>query len=204
MNCINCGAPLRPEEEKCSYCGTLTPYGERVSKERKQKEIQYAREAVRLREDKARFKYVPVLFVLVFYACTMMFYGPLWYISRANALNNLSDSDGKKLSKKLCVFYAFLCIAVYIFPSEAENYGMASEDTVSNYWLAALIFAAGLSVWMAFRARNILREYAGGFSNNLFGLPFDPFALLLFVIGPLYLQFEVNRMIKRGLLKLKI
>ncbi len=221
MNCTSCGAPISSDEEKCSYCGTITPYGEKMNEARRKERLRQERqehEAEELRRkaaqesdfkrqerlSRAKFKYVPVLFVIVFYALTGMLYGPYWYISRASSLNNLSESGGKKLSKWLCVFYAVLCVAVFMFPSQAEEYGISATDDASNYWVFALVFAVVLSVWLAFRTRTILNEYAGGFKNNIFGLPFDPFSILLFIAGPLYLQFEVNRMIKRGLLSPKI
>ena len=225
MNCTSCGAPLKSDEEICSYCGSATPYGEMMTELRKQEELrskkeeqeaEYQRrkkeleaerilqEQERFRLDRARFKYVPILFVPVFYGLTMFLYGPYWYISRAKSLNNLSDTDGIKLNKWLCVFYALLCICLFLFPSTAEEYGITTEDNISDYWAVALIFAVGLSVWLAFRVRKILMTYAGGFSKNIFGLPFDPLVILLFIIGPLYLQFEVNRLIKLGLLKPKL
>ena len=225
MNCTNCGAPLLPNEEKCSYCGSSTPYGEMMTEVRKQEKLRADKEELkaelkvqqkereierlmqekeRMRLDRARFKHVPILLMPVLYGLTMFFYGPYWYISRANSLNNLSASKGKKINKWLCVFYALLCIVVFFFPNEAEEYGITTEDPISDYWFMALIFAVGLSVWLAFRVRTILHDYAGGFSRNIFGLSFDPFIIMLFIAGPVYLQFEINRMIKRGLLSPKI
>ena len=34
MKCANCGAPLGNTDEVCAYCETVTPYGERVRRNR--------------------------------------------------------------------------------------------------------------------------------------------------------------------------
>ena len=219
MNCKSCGAPLMDNEEYCSYCGTITPYGEECYEHRKFQEIMENVEAERLKREQEKLKtelakaeqrkqhlasdqqresikfpYVPILLVPVMYVCTFMVYGLYWYISRANSLNALNT--GKKLNKWLCVFYALLCIGVFFFPSEATKYGYPAGSTANNYWGLVFLFAVGLSVWMAFRAHNILRRYSRERGFNVF-------AILLVFIGPIYLQWEVNKLLRLGILKSK-
>lgn len=220
MNCRNCGAPLLQEQETCSYCGTITPYGELCEAERrrdkvrqeieaekvkreeeKQRQIQ---EAGRFREEeakreRAKFRYVPLWLCPVLYVCTFMIYGLYWYISRAGSLNALET--GKKLNKWLCVSYAVLCIALVLFPGTAERYGITSDGQAGTYWGISMYFAIGLSVWLAFRSHNILRRYSSKYYVPKWS--FNPFVILLAFVGPLYLQYEVNSLIRKGILKAK-
>ena len=53
-----------------------------------------------------------------------------------------------------------------------------------------------MSTWLAFRVRRILRDYAEKYidmyeAENITA----PSGLALFVFGPLYLQYSINRMI---------
>ena len=125
MNCNSCGAQLQAEEEYCSYCGNITPYGRELADERKKDRLlrglkteKQPQQSEQQRE-RIKFRYVPILLVPVLYVCTYTLYGLYWYISRADSLNALNAE--KKLNKWMCVFYAFLCIAVSFFPEDSEG-----------------------------------------------------------------------------------
>ena len=117
MNCQNCGAPLKAEDELCEYCGTMTQYGMTMLEERKRLEREeHRRHAL---ENLPKFKYVPMPMVIALCILTLGCYAPYWYITRTASLKSLTDS--KNFPVWAAVIFVIAWGLVVILPSGEEN-----------------------------------------------------------------------------------
>ena len=91
MKFANCGAPLGNTDEVCAYCGTVTPYGEKLRAELSRKAME---EEIRIRQkESARRRRIvekistvrkpPIVIMIVLYIITFGYYSPYWYCRRS-------------------------------------------------------------------------------------------------------------------------
>ena len=204
MKCASCGAPLEVEMEQCPYCGSSTPYGEFLQKAKLQgrqdaekKEMAQARLSSR-----PRMKYVSGAFVPLLYFFTIGWYAPIWYALRLRPLNELNPPA--KMPAWAVGLYNLLWMCVIILPNWEEELGLMEEQG-EQLFNAALGTAIALSVWLAFRARSILQGYAAKFLEGSVAVhAVAPSNILLVLFGPMYLQCQVNTMIRMELLASQI
>ena len=196
MNCSGCGAPLELTDEKCQYCGKITPYGEKMFKERKKKEKQLEL------ENMPAMKYASITAIAFLYVITFGYYSPYWFASRANSLNGLNSET--KFPTWAAWLYLALSFAVFMLPSEYETFGL--DDETGNNVLSVLMLALMIfSVCLSLIARKILRQYASSFSGRDIAVQsIAPSIIMILICGPVYVQFHVNKLIKSKLLAPKI
>ena len=194
MICKHCGAPLEFNEEKCSYCGSITPYG--LEKLKHEVKIEKNQEKI---NQLPKMKYSNIISSIVIYVCTFFIYSPYWYFSRADSLNKLTD---KKLNKWIACLFLILYLTAIFMPKGPRIEGeISQEQEIFNYLMYAIM---GLSIWLALRVRAILRKYAADCNKTEIALLTAPSIILLVLFGPLYLQYSINKMIKINLLSPEI
>lgn len=198
--CVNCGAPLEAEAEKCPYCGTVTPYGESMLEENRKKQREQERK--RMLENLPKIKFVSLPFMILVYIFTFFGYAPYWYATRTKTLNSL-ESDSK-LPKWAVAAYALLWCVMVIVPGSESEIGI-SESISQQIFNVSLGLAMTISVWLAFITRNILQAHASDYMNRNDAVnTIAPSGVMLILFGPLYLQTQINRMLKMELLAPKI
>ena len=200
MNCTNCGAPLKVDDEKCQYCGSITPYGEQKLQERRQheREEQQRQSAANL----PAMKYVSMTFAVCVYLITFGYYAPYWYATRIAQLNGLGTS--KKFPAWAAGVFGLACLGMFILPGWEGYFGVTEEfsQEVVNYSLG---IAFVVSVYLAFAVRGMLQEHAAKFMDRGAAVQtIAPSGLSLVLFGPLYLQACINRMIAMKMLAPKI
>ena len=198
--CVNCGAPLEAGAEKCPYCGTVTPYGESLLEEKRTQQREQERK--RMLENLPKIKFVSLPFIILVYIFTFFGYAPYWYATRMKTLNSL-ESDSK-LPKWAVAVYALLWAVMVIVPGSESEIGI-SEAISQQIFNISLGLAMTLSVWLAFITRNILQAHASNYMNRNDAVnTIAPSGVMLIIFGPLYLQTQINRMLKMELLAPKI
>lgn len=198
--CINCGAPLEAGTEKCPYCGTITKYGESHLEEK----LNHQREQERRKilENLPKIKFVSLPFMILVYIFTFFGYAPYWYATRMNTLNSLESES--KLPKWAVGVYALLWAVMVIVPGYEADIGI-SESLSQQIFNVSLGLAMTLSVWLAFITRNILQAHASKFmERNAVVQIIASSGVMLVLFGPLYIQTQVNRMLKMEMLAPKI
>ena len=84
--------------------------------------------------------------------------------------------------------------------SVGQNLGLSEEDVQDCFNLLSLAIFL-LSIWLSFKARNILQLYASRYlEKSVTVLSIAPSGLMIFFFGPLYLQAQINKMIAMELL----
>ena len=196
MKCATCGAPLEAGMERCPYCGSTTSYGETLLEEKvRQKQDEEKRRRL---ENLPRMKYVSGAFIPILYFCTFAWYAPLWYGLRLRALNALNPPD--TMPAWGVALYNLLWIAVFFLPNSDGLLGL-SQGQWQSYFDTALGVAIVLSVWLAFKARSILQGYAAkSMEAGVAVHTVAPSNVLLILFGPMYLQYQINKMISMDLL----
>ena len=198
--CVNFGAPLDAGAEKCPYCGTVTPYGESMLAEKKIHQSEQERK--RMLENLPKIKFVSLPFMILVYIFTFFGYAPYWYATRMKTLNSL-ESDSK-LPKWAIAVYALLWCVMVIVPGSESDIGI-SESLSQQIFSVSLGLAMTISVWLAFITRNILQAHASNYMNRNDAVnTIAPSGVMLILFGPLYLQTQINRMLKMELLAPKI
>lgn len=198
--CVNCGAPLEAGAEKCPYCGTVTPYGESMLEENRKKQREQERK--RMLENLPKIKFVSLPFMILVYIFTFFGYAPYWYATRMKTLNSL-ESDSK-LPKWAIAAYALLWCVMVIVPGSESEIGI-SESISQQIFNVSLGLAMTISVWLAFITRNILQAHASNYiERNVAVQTIAASGTMLVLFGPLYLQTQINRMLKMELLAPKI
>lgn len=197
MKCQGCGAPLGIEDRECAYCGKVTPYGERLLEERRIRKQEKARQwklkcerrkqERELEEERRRnmpaMPCVPLPVCAVMYVITLGLWSSYWYITRSFPLNRMKSED--KLPLWLALVYPLLCFGIFFLLLGHENVGINASEAKALF-AADTMLCYGVSAWLAWQARKILRSYLAE------AAPSD-WTLALF--GPLYLQYTVNKII---------
>lgn len=198
--CVNCGAPLEAGAEKCPYCGTVTKYGESMLEENRKKQLEQERR--KMLENLPKIKFVALPFMILVYIFTFFGYAPYWYATRMNTLNSL-ESDSK-LPKWAVGLYALFWAVMVIVPGWEADIGI-SESFGQQVFSVSMGLAMTISVWLAFITRNILQSHASNYmdSNDAVNT-IAPSGTMLVLFGPLYLQMQINEMLKKELLAPKI
>ena len=198
MNCQNCGAPLKAEDELCEYCGTMTQYGMTMLQERKRLEQEeHRRHAL---ENLPKFKYVPMPMVIALCILTLGCYAPYWYITRTASLKSLTDS--KNFPVWAAVIFVIAWGLVVILPSGEEENASELLQWANNCAVWGALIA---SIYLAFAVRKILLAYAVKFMQADIAVEsIAPSGVKLALFGAIYLQSCVNKMIKMKLLAPKI
>ena len=198
--CVNCGAPLEADAEKCPYCGTVTQYGEANLEEKKKHEREQERK--KILDNLPKIKFVGLPFMICVYIFTFFGYAPYWYATRMQTLNSL-ESDSK-LPKWAVAVYALLWAVMIIVPGYEADIGI-TESISQQIFNISLGLAMTLSVWLAFITRNILQAHASNFmERNAAVNTIASSGVMLVLFGPLYLQVQVNRMLRMEMLAPKI
>lgn len=198
--CVNCGAPLEANAEKCPYCGTITKYGESHLEEKRMQEREQERK--RQLDNLPKIKFVGLPFMICVYIFTFFGYAPYWYATRMNTLNSL-ESDSK-LPKWAVGVYALLWAVMVIVPGWERDLGI-TESISQQIFNISFGLAMTLSVWLAFITRNILQAHASKFTErNVAVQIIASSGVMLVLFGPLYIQTQVNRMLKMEMLAPKI
>ena len=198
--CVNCGAPLEADAEKCPYCGTVTQYGEANIEEKKKHEREQERK--KILDNLPKIKFVGLPFMICVYIFTFFGYAPYWYATRMQTLNSL-ESDSK-LPKWAVAVYALLWAVMIIVPGYEADIGI-TESISQQIFNISLGLAMTLSVWLAFITRNILQAHASNFmERNAAVNTIASSGVMLVLFGPLYLQVQVNRMLRMEMLAPKI
>ena len=201
MKCNACGAPLEAGQEKCTYCGTLTPYGEEKFKQREAQKIEAERQQ-RL-DSLPAMKFVPASATVLLYIFTGTFYSPYWYAVRMKSLNSLGTKA--KLQAWAVGVFAVLMFATFMLPSYDLTASGISEELSENIYNTVLSLLILVSGWLAYSVKNILQEHAAQFigkTNAVQSIANSNLMLILF--GPAYLQLQVNKMIKMNMFAPKI
>lgn len=198
--CVNCGAPLEAGAEKCPYCGTVTKYGESMLEENRKKQLEQKRK--KMLENLPKIKFVALPFMILVYIFTFFGYAPYWYATRMNTLNSL-ESDSK-LPKWAVGLYALFWAVMVIVPGWEADIGI-SESLGQQVFSVSMGLAMTISVWLAFITRNILQAHASNFIDRNDAVnTIAPSGVMLVLFGPLYLQTQINEMLKKELLAPKI
>ena len=176
MNCKHCGAPLKPDENVCPYCGASVVSESAANNVKKNS------------EPLAKMKYVSGALVILLSCITFGIYPIYWLCSRKNALNNLTPDE--KISDGLfwscIILYAATIVLIVI---DSNIYGITNFIS----WIVWL--------FLVFNIRKILRAYASRHIDKATALMLvAPSGVLLFFFGTIYLQFQINKMIKAELL----
>lgn len=196
MKCATCGAPLEAGMERCPYCGSTTSYGETLLEEKvRQKQDEEKRRRL---ENLPRMKYVSGAFIPILYFCTFGWYAPIWYGLRLRSLNELNPPD--TMPAWGVALYNLMWMSVFFLPNSGEQFGLTQEQWQS-FFNTALGVAIVLSVWLAFKARSILQGYAAkSMEAGVAVHTVAPSNVLLILFGPMYLQYQINKMISMDLL----
>ena len=196
MKCATCGAPLEAGMEHCPYCGSTTSYGETLLEEKvRQKKDEEKRRQL---EGLPRMKYISGAFIPILYFCTFAWYAPIWYGLRLRSLNALNPPD--TMPAWGVALYNLLWISVFLLPNSGERFGLTQEQWQS-FFNTALGVMIVLSVWLAFKARSILQGYAAkSLEVSVVVHTVAPSNVLLILFGPMYLQYQINKMISMELL----
>ena len=198
--CVNCGAPLEAGAEKCPYCGTVTPYGESMLEEKKIQQREQERK--RMLENLPKIKFVSLPFMILVYIFTFFGYAPYWYATRIKTLNSLESES--KLPKWAIAVYALLWCVMVIVPGSESDIGI-SESLSQQIFNVSMGLSMMISVWLAFITRNILQAHASNYiEGNVAVQTIAASGTMLVLFGPLYLQTQINRMLKMELLAPKI
>ncbi|MBQ6112114.1 MAG: zinc ribbon domain-containing protein [Synergistaceae bacterium] len=198
--CVNCGAPLEAGAEKCPYCGTVTPYGESMLEEKKIHQREQERK--RMLENLPKIKFVSLPFMILVYIFTFFGYAPYWYATRIKTLNSLESES--KLPKWAIAVYALLWCVMVIVPGSESDIGI-SESLSQQIFNVSMGLSMMISVWLAFITRNILQAHASNYiEGNVAVQTIAASGTMLVLFGPLYLQTQINRMLKMELLAPKI
>mgnify|MGYP000849951039 FL=1 len=196
MICQHCGAPLETGVELCPFCGSPTPYDEMLLDEKIQRKQALQRK--KKLEGLAAIKHVSGLSLPFLWIATLGIYSPVWYLTRAQSLNRMNSP--KKLPLLAALLQLALCLGVLILPGSWEEMGVDAE-TASTY--NNCVFGASflLSIWLAFRVKDILWAHASQYLEKAVVVhTIAPSVTLLVVFGPLYLQTQINKMIFMELL----
>lgn len=191
MNCKHCGAALPAGAERCEYCGAATPHAaDNLEKILRQKK----------RAGLGSMKRVPGGMLFFLYVFSLGIYSGVWYMLRSNSLNRLYP----RLRFPFWGACLHLCLVLaWFFLSQDEvqsSLGLSEEDARRCF---NLLFPAlgGLSIWLSFKARSILQNYAAQYvEKSVVVLSIAPSGLMTVFFGPLYLQLQVNKMIDMELL----
>ncbi len=117
-------------------------------------------------------------------------------------LNSLESES--KLPKWAIALYALLWCAMVIIPGSESDIGI-SESISQQIFNISLGLAMTISVWLAFITRNILQAHASNYMEGNDAVnTIAPSGVMLILFGPLYLQTQINRMLKMELLAPKI
>ncbi len=188
MNCKHCGAPLGKEDSKCSYCGSDVVLPKKAAEVSSSGSGSNKKKAY---ENTKRLKHVSSVFLI--YLFTLGSYSAFWYGLRLKSLNQLSDKV--KLDPLTPLLYLLSFAAMFVLPDYMPE---LAEETYS--YVMAVPFC--LSVWLAFRVRSILQDYASNYMNKSTVVEVvAPSAFMTFCFGALYLQLQINKMIKIELLE---
>ena len=196
MICQHCGAPLEAGIELCSFCGSPTPYDEMLLDEKIQRKqaLQRKKKLAGL----AAIKHVSDLSLPFLWIATMGIYSPVWYLTRAQSLNRLNSP--KKLPACATIVQLVLYLGALSLPGAWEGIGVDAE-TASAYNHCVFGASFFLSIWLAFRVKDILWAHASQYLEKAVVVhTIAPSVPLLVVFGPLYLQTQINKMIFMELL----
>ena len=186
FNCKHCGAPLMTgNEEHCPYCGCLI--------EHEQKQTKNQNQEIKRRENISKMKYVSEAAIITISIFTAGIYGIYWYITRRKSFNNLVE--GMKFPDVGFIIYLGGWVMVFILANlpEAESY-----DSLGS--IAYLVSLCG-AVYTAFSVKKILREYAARYLEAGTAVSLvAPSDIALFLFGYIYLQIQINKMIKADIL----
>ena len=198
MNCQNCGAPLKAEDEVCEYCSTMTQYGMTMLQERKRLEQEeHRRHAL---ENLPKIKYVPTPFVIAACILTLGCYAPYWYATRITSLRDLAHD--KKFPVWAAMIFVIAWGLVVLLPSGEEENASELLQLVNNCAVWGALLA---SVYLAFSVRKILLAYAAKFMEADIAVEsIAPSGVKLALFGAIYLQSCINKMIKMKILAPKL
>ena len=153
-------------------------------------------------ENLPKIKFVSLPFMIIVYIFTFFGYAPYWYATRMKTLNSLESES--KLPKWAIAVYALLWCVMVIVPGSESDIGI-SESLSQQIFSVSLGLAMTISVWLAFITRNILQAHASNYMNRNDAVnTIAPSGVMLILFGPLYLQTQINRMLKMELLAPKI
>ncbi|MBR2209282.1 MAG: DUF4234 domain-containing protein [Synergistaceae bacterium] len=186
LNCKTCGAPLKGDEEHCPYCGSFIEYEDRP-KTKKEKE----------HKNLPQIKYASEIFIITVSIFTLGIYGLYWYISRRKSFNALSE--GVKFPDIGLVIYVIGWMMFLAFSSsDAQDVDPDNAESLAGYgylviWIGAL--------WLSFGIKKILKDYLTKTCKDEAILKVIAFSdLMIFCFGYIYLQMQINKMIKAELL----
>ena len=192
MICQHCGAPLENGLELCPFCGSPTPYEATLLDEKIRRKQEAQRK--KMLDGLSSMKHVSGFSLPFLYIVTMGLYGPLWYLMRVGALNRLTSS------KKLPLLPALLHLAAFLGLWILPNMEPAPEyfDLLYRCCFSTTFF---LSIWLALRVRGMLQSHAAQYLEKSVAVrAIAPSVVLLVLLGPLYLQTQVNKMMSMELL----
>ena len=207
MKCESCGAPLNAGDEVCEYCGTVTPYGEELNNEliRKLKEKELSRRLGKIEQHRKILEKMPAVHkvsipvISLLYIITFGYYSHYWYYRWTGFISILSTKH--KFLPSIIAGYVWSGIAFLFLPHFHTKIGLTYEQ---GHFIWSCIFYGlpVMSAWIAFRVRKILRDYAEMFVDRTEAeLIAAPEGILLFMFGPLYLQYSINKMIDANMFK---
>ena len=187
LNCKTCGAPLKGDEEHCPYCGSFIDYEDRPKK----------KESEREHKNLPQIKHASEIFIITVSIFTLGIYGIYWYISRRKSLNGLVE--GLKFPDIGFVIYIIgWCVFLGMSSSDAEALDPENSESLAGY--GYLILWAG-ALWMSFAIKKILKEYLTRTCKDEAVLKVIAFSdLMVFCFGYIYLQMQINKMIKAEIL----
>lgn len=178
MNCKHCGAPLKPGEDICPYCGASCITESAANNIKKNS------------EPHAKMKYVSGALVVLLSCITLGIYNIYWLCTRKNALNNLTPDI--KISD--ISFWGYIVLSV-------ANLALVFSDLSDSELYGVLALALwGFYIYLVFQIRKILRVYASKYVDKATAIILvAPSGVLLFFFGTIYLQTQINKMIKAEL-----
>ena len=187
MHCPGCGAPMREGEEVCQFCGTPT-----AERQRKSERIRNEEKKQRKLESLPQMKYVGNFFAAFVWLFTFGFYSFYWYFSRRDALNRLNS--GKNFPSVMLLINSVMFMVYIIF----GNIDGIISDVIFTVSFFGVI---GISAYIAFQVKDMLQSYALSRMNKTAVIKIvAPSGICLFLFGPLYLQYQINKMIDMELM----
>ena len=193
LNCKTCGAPLKGDEEHCPYCGSFIEYEDRPGGHASNQKHGNSRQ-----KNLPQMKYASEALLIVISIFTFGLYGIYWYISRRKSFNELVE--GLKFPD--IAFAIYIIGWVIFFFVSSENPDSEEFDSISA--LGYLVVWCG-GVWLSFGIKRILKEYLTRHCNDEAILKIVmPSDVNLFIFGYIYLQIQINKMIKAELFAPKL
>ena len=180
LNCKTCGAPLKGDEEHCPYCGSFIDYEDRPKSHKAER-----------KKNLPQMKYTSATFIIIVSIFTFGLYGIYWYLSNRKRFNELVE--GLKFPDIGFGIYILGWLA-FLFISSSEGSEPDISDTINS--VAYLVMWCG-ALWMSFGIKKILKEYLTLHCTDEAILKVFTFSdVALFCFGYIYLQLQINKMIK--------